>query len=225
METILRKCQELGVQFQDDVFKHNASSLIANAFEEEGHKKMVAKNWTSITWKKASEIPLLKAKSGILEIFPELVTPSDVVQGGLGDCWFLTTISALAEYPQRIKRLFLNDKHETNAANIYGVKICKNGIWENVIVDDWLPVRNNQPVFSKSNGKFLWVPIIEKAYAKVHGSYKAIESGNIDEAMRDLTGAPSFQIKTSEKSEDDLWRIIKRCDEKKFVLSCSVHTT
>jgi len=33
METILRKCQELGVQFQDDVFKHNASSLIANAFE------------------------------------------------------------------------------------------------------------------------------------------------------------------------------------------------
>ncbi len=69
------------------------------------------------------------------------------------------------------------------------------------------------------------MPIIEKAYAKAHGSYKAIESGNIDEAMRDLTGAPSFSIKISEKSEDDLWRIIKRCDEKKFVLSCSVHTT
>ena len=186
---------------------------------------MVAKKWTSITWKKASEIPSLKNASHKMDIFPEKVSPNDVVQGGLGDCWFLTAISALAEYPERIKKLFLNDKHESNAANIYGIKICKNGIWENVIVDDWLPIRYNQPVFSKSNGKFVWVPIIEKAYAKAHGSYKAIESGNIDEAMRDLTGAPSFSIEISEKSEDDLWRIIKRCDEKKFVLSCSVHTT
>ncbi len=104
---------------------------------------MVTKHWTSITWKKASEIPSLKNASHKMDIFPEKVSPNDVVQGGLGDCWFLTTISALAEYPERIKKLFLNDKHETNAANIYGIKICKNGIWENVIVDDWLPIRYN----------------------------------------------------------------------------------
>jgi hypothetical protein len=51
-----------------------------------------------------------------------------------------------------------------------------------------------QLVFSKSNGKFLWVPILEKAYAKAYGSYYALEAGNIDEAIRDLIGAPSFSF-------------------------------
>jgi hypothetical protein len=73
-----------------------------------------------------------------------------------------------------------------------------------------------------SNGKFVWVPIIEKAFAKAHGSYKAMEGGNMDESMRILTGAPAFTIKIKDKNLDDLWRIIKRCFEKKYVLSCSV---
>ena len=68
----------------------------------------------------------------------------------------------------------------------------------------------------------MWVPILEKAYAKAYGSYYALEAGNIDEAIRDLTGAPSFSFELSEKTEDELWRIIKRCCEKKFVLSCAV---
>lgn len=32
--------------------------------------------------------------------------------------------------------------------------------------------------------------LLEKAYAKVYGSYKNIEGGNPAIAMRDLTGAP-----------------------------------
>jgi len=32
-----------------------------------------------------------------------------------------------------------------------------------------------------------WVPLIEKAYAKLHGCYEAIESGNIAVALSDLT--------------------------------------
>jgi calpain-15 len=117
------------------------------------------------------------------------------MQGALGDCWFLTAISALAEYPQRVKRLFLNDKYETNKARIYGVKMCLDGMWKNIIVDDWIPTRYGSPVFSKANGKFVWVPIIEKAFAKAHGSYKAIESGYLHESMGILTGAPTFQLK------------------------------
>jgi hypothetical protein len=35
---------------------------------------------------------------------------------------------------------------------------------------------------------------LEKAYAKIHGSYKAISGGHIAEAFLDLTGAPTLQI-------------------------------
>lgn len=56
MELILKKCQELGVHFEDDKFKHDASSIVPNAFEEGGHQILSYKNWNSITWQKASEL-------------------------------------------------------------------------------------------------------------------------------------------------------------------------
>lgn len=33
-----------------------------------------------------------------------------------------------------------------------------------------------------------WIPLIEKAYAKIHGNYDALRSGCVSEAMEDLTG-------------------------------------
>jgi hypothetical protein len=33
-----------------------------------------------------------------------------------------------------------------------------------------------------------WIPLIEKAYAKLHGCYEAIHGGSISQALVDLTG-------------------------------------
>ena len=46
-----------------------------------------------------------------------------------------------------------------------------------------------QPAFSRSNGPELWVLLLEKAYAKMHGDYFTIEGGDPAIALRDLTGA------------------------------------
>ena len=43
---------------------------------------------------------------------------------------------------------------------------------------------------------------MEKAWAKVHGTYERIEAGQCSMAMRDLTGAPSFSMRTDKESNE-----------------------
>jgi calpain-15 len=47
-----------------------------------------------------------------------------------------------------------------------------------VTIDDMLPVStSNSLVFSRSKKKQLFAPLIEKALAKMHGSYMTLKSG------------------------------------------------
>lgn len=71
-------------------------------------------------------------------------------------------------------------------------------------MDDLLPctARPRRPehaadtglAFSRAHGGQLWVCLLEKAYAKAHGCYRAISGGEIAEALLDLTGAPTATV-------------------------------
>jgi len=73
------------------------------------------------------------------------------------------------------------------------VTFHKNGELQHVIVDDWIPMTRNGdgdeiPAFTRGghDGKEMWPTILEKAYAKLYGSYKAIEAGKVHLALADL---------------------------------------
>lgn len=45
-----------------------------------------------------------------------------------------------------------------------------------VVVDDRIPCdKDGQPLFAKPNGKEAWVLLLEKAFAKMWGSYQALD--------------------------------------------------
>lgn len=88
-------------------------------------------------------------------------------------------------------------------------------------MDNYIPCHYGAPCFSKANGNELWVIILEKAWAKLHGSYERIEAGFAHEVMTDLTGAPSFDVDV----EPSLFEKLLVYDKKNYIMAASAGTT
>lgn len=60
-----------------------------------------------------------------------------VVQGMVGDCWFLAAASAVAATPSRIHSVFENKSYPKNGA--FQINFHIDGKRQKVIIDDRLP--------------------------------------------------------------------------------------
>lgn len=140
-----------------------------------------------VGWKRASEM------DGA-ELFMGSADCRDVEQGKIGDCYLLSAFSVLGN--ERIRELFCEDVTEENKdwkkLGCFVVKIPGGGRADDesiVIVDDYLPVNEKGKIqFARGgvNGLELWPAILEKAYAKLYGSYSAIIGGKVHVALGDL---------------------------------------
>ena len=108
-------------------------------------------------------------------------------------------MSALAEFPERIMKLFLIKS--VSKFGCYFVRVCFCGAWKIVILDDFFPMMKIEgklePAFTKGS---VWVMLLEKAWAKLFGNYERIESGIPREVLRALTGAPTKVVYTDSQN-------------------------
>ena len=149
------------------------------------------------------------------------VKPMDVRQRVLGDCYFLSSLMALADYPHRLERIFRTK--EVQPSGCYCVALCVMGVWEEIIIDDSFPCSkvSKKPCFSDSLKKELWVLLIEKAFAKISGGYSNLFGGLDSEAMYMLTGAPTAMFRFDEGSADSIYDIMKDGFNNMFLMAAA----
>jgi Calpain family cysteine protease/Calpain large subunit, domain III len=218
-ESIIRYCKENKCLYEDESFPAGPPSLYNNPDNIPDYdKNMGCEQW--VRPKDISDSPVLFANG---------VSPGDVQQGLLGDCWFLGSICSLAINPSLLERLFVNVEH----MNEYGFITCqffKNGNWQQVLIDTRIPYNSSygSPIYGHcKDSNEMWLPLIEKAYAKLHKTYENLNGGKMTDAMVDLTGEASEKYnlrdpKVASMIENgELWSMMIRFFRQGSLLGCS----
>ena len=246
-DAAIKKCEEIysqiseGDKWIDPDFGSQKNNPTKNKISLYGNEDIPrgAIRDTNIEWYPLSDI------SDSAQFFSDGIESNDVIQGSLGDCWFISALSVLATKDYLLRGEFnediLADKeidsehntmlstgvyppifHSFRKKGIFCFRFFKNFKWRYVLVDSRLPCckiynDNQTPVLiygkCRATNEF-WVSLIEKAYAKLHGSYASLASGFIDDGLVDLTGLTSKKMmieseKMKDKKEaDKLWNIL-----------------
>lgn len=123
--------------------------------------------------------------------------PYGVNQGSFGDCWFVAAVAALSQEPRMIERIMSQKTYNENG--IFRFRFFVKNKWYGINIDDRLPSykygRGYRPYFARmSSAGAWWMPLLEKAFAKLDQNYDRLNGGYSIEAFRTLTGKPSMQI-------------------------------
>lgn len=104
------------------------------------------------------------------------------------------------------------------------------GQWVSVVVDDRLPffATEKKLVFcsNKEQPNEFWGSLLEKAYAKVYGSYENLESGQTYDALIDMSGGIQESIELqnmTRKERNQLWSTLFTSFKRKSMIACSIN--
>ena len=103
-------------------------------------------------------------------------------------------MAVIIEQPELLRKIIITK--EFCPQGCYQVRLCHNGEWQTVILDDLFPCDSNGClIYSQATKRQLWVPLIEKAVAKLNGSYESLIAGQTVEGLSTLTGYPCDSIR------------------------------
>lgn len=193
-------------EFAQDPSKCNFITLSESESESEDEPESPQKN----KLKKVYAEEIIKDKS-------RGASSLDVMQGNLGDCWFVSALTLVATRDDLFDNMICADRFdEYEKFGLYVFRMHRNCSVHYIIIDDKVPCiqRSSKhciPAFARCrNPNEFWVSLVEKAYAKLSIRYINLTSGFIDEALEDLTGLSPEMIRfTSDINRESFWQTFK----------------
>ncbi|XP_073484385.1 calpain-13-like [Aquarana catesbeiana] len=176
--------------FEDDVFPASLYSI--------GQDLLSQDKLLSIKWKRPSEL------NKDPRFLVDGASIFDIMQGEIGDCWVLSAVGALTLHRKFLENVVPKDQEFTHKyAGIFHFRFWQYGEWVDVVVDDRLPLLNGRylSVQPRINNEF-WPSLLEKAYAKLRGSYQNLHWGFLSEALVDFTGGVQLDFNLSKPPPD-----------------------
>jgi hypothetical protein len=166
-----------------------------------------------------------KKKSNLKpKVFKGEILPGDVVQGQIGTCFLLGAIGAIAcNREESLTRIFV--KYDVDVG-VYGIRFCLDGEWTHVLVDDWMPCDvNGDLLYARcKDPQEVWVPLIEKAFCKLHTCYEMCDGGEATEALTCFFGGVTGKIqvkKQHRKHPDRFFKLLKNAKDRGWLLTTS----
>lgn len=168
--------------FVDRHFPHSNQSI--------GSIAMQIARTTKFSW-----IPVRHLREGHWKLF-DGIEPADLLQGSIGNCWFVAAAASMAEFPNEVRRIFCSST-DLEPSGCYTLRLYDHnqGRISDITVDEFIPCyqrrwwdEHGKPLFAKPNGNEAWVLLLEKGMAKMFGSYSKLDSNNPAVAFRALTG-------------------------------------
>jgi hypothetical protein len=200
VQAVASEQRRSGEKYQDTDFPPNARSLFASG---QPPHQAPSDAWPS-DWQRASEGAFSKARTRngteTHAASGSHITQEAFVLGPLGCAPLLGALAAARALGKEPKDLIVWREPE---AGVYGVRLFKDGEWMYEVLDDFLPLdAAGRPACSfarSSSGEMQdWLALVEKAYAKVHGSYEAAAGSTEAESMEDILGFGASRVDMSE---------------------------
>ncbi|KAI1310541.1 hypothetical protein EDD11_003713 [Mortierella claussenii] len=218
VDAIVEECLSKNVKFRDskfDLLNDRRSCLYSSLISETVYKDIAGTKRLTDLFRN----PVF---------FLNGASPDDIKQGSVGDCWYVASLAVISNIPGLLEQLCVKKNEEVG---VYGFIFFKDGDWISTVVDDQLFYKVDKTSFRRSlyfsacqEERESWLPLMEKAYAKIHGDYESLTGGFTSEGIEDLTGGTASMMFSSDiLDKDRFWEEEMKQVNKATLMGCSIN--
>merc|ERR1719446_754265 len=134
----------------------------------------------------------------------------------------------IATKPKLVTDVFMDCKFCEPRKGVFQMRFYKETQWVEVTVDGYLPYgKEDEPLCCRHENfpgtGATWPSLLEKAYAKLHGTWMSLSDGggDVEEVIADLTGGCAGRFSSTDVAADRMWKYMS-CIKETTLWGCNI---